>query len=121
MLVAPEHTRIAVTCPHCRHTLEPWRVMATVAGQHRAAGPGRLAPYDPTIYSTRNRWVAGALGILLGQFGVHRFYMGYVDIGILQIIVTLVTCGIGGIWGFIEGILCFCGAMQDVDGLPLRS
>lgn len=138
MLVAPEHARTAVACPHCQHALEPWRVMATVAGRHADGGvgvhpgvvpppppPGPItapyAPFDATVYSSRNRWVAGALGVLLGEFGVHRFYLGHIDIGILQIVVTIVTCGIGGLWGFIEGILCFCGAMRDVDGLPLRS
>jgi TM2 domain-containing membrane protein YozV len=71
-------------------------------------------------YSWRNRWIAGALGILLGGFGVHRFYLGHIGIGILQIVATIVTFGIvGPIWGFIEGILCFCGAIRDVDGLPL--
>lgn len=138
MLVAPQHTRTTVACPHCQHTIEPWRVMATLAGRRPDGGveiqPGAVPPPPPpgyavtphgqsdaTVYSPRNRWVAGALGVLLGVLGVHRFYLGYIDIGILQIIVTLVTCGIGGIWGFIEGILCFCGAMRDVDGLPLRS
>ena len=64
--------------------------------------------------------VAGLLGIFLGPLGVHRMYLGFVGIGILQIIVTFVTLGIGGVWGFIEGVLCLCGAMRDVDGLPLR-
>jgi len=71
-------------------------------------------------YSWRNRWIAGALGVLLGTFGVHRFYLGFTGIGILQIVLILPTAGLSGIWGFIEGILCFCGAMRDVDGLPLR-
>ena len=71
-------------------------------------------------YSWRNRWIAGALGVLLGTFGVHRFYLGYTGIGILQAVLALPTFGVSGIWGFIEGILCFCGAMRDVNGLPLR-
>jgi TM2 domain-containing membrane protein YozV len=83
--------------------------------------PTPYAPSDGIVYSSRNRWLAGALGVLLGEFGVHRFYLGYVGIGVIQIVVTLATCGIGGLWGFIEGILCFCGAMRDVDGRMLRS
>ncbi len=72
-------------------------------------------------YSWRNRWIAGALGVLLGAFGVHRFYLGFTGIGIIQIVLCVLTFGtVSGIWGFIEGILCFCGAMRDVDGLPLR-
>ena len=72
-------------------------------------------------YSWRNRWVAGVLGVLLGGLGVHRFYLGYTGIGVIQIVVSVCTVFIvGPIWGFIEGILCFCGAIRDVDGLPLR-
>ena len=59
------------------------------------------------------------MGVLLGGFGVHRFYLGHVGIGIAQIVVTVITFGVGSIWGFIEGILCFCGAIRDVDGLEL--
>lgn len=78
-------------------------------------------PFAPDGYSWRNRWVAGALGVLLGSFGVHRFYLGHTGVGILMIVLCVFTAGIvPGIWGFIEGILCFCGAMRDVDGLPLR-
>ena len=49
--------------------------------------------------------VAGILGILLGGLGIHKFYLGYTKEGIIQIIVTLFTCGIGSIIGLIEGII----------------
>ena len=49
--------------------------------------------------------VAGLLGILLGGFGVHKFYLGYTKEGIIQIVVTFVTCGAGSLVGLIEGIL----------------
>jgi len=48
---------------------------------------------------------AGILGILLGGLGVHKFYLGYTKEGIIQIIITIVTCGIGSVIGFIEGII----------------
>jgi TM2 domain-containing membrane protein YozV len=63
---------------------------------------------------------AGVLGILLGWLGVHRFYLGYVGIGIVQIIVTIITFGIGGIWGFIEGIIILAdGNFNDAERKPL--
>ena len=75
-------------------------------------------------YSWRNRWIAGALALLLGPFGVHRFYMGFKGIGLVQLLLTVCSffmlSWVVAIWAFIEGILCFCGAMHDVDGLPLR-
>jgi TM2 domain-containing membrane protein YozV len=48
---------------------------------------------------------AGICGILLGAWGVHKFILGYTTEGIIQIVITLVTCGIGGIVGIIEGII----------------
>ncbi|PXF20313.1 MAG: hypothetical protein CXX75_00995, partial [Methanobacteriota archaeon] len=53
----------------------------------------------------KDKLVAGILGIVIGGLGIHRFYLGYIGIGIAQIIVTLITLGVGAIWGFIEGIL----------------
>jgi TM2 domain-containing membrane protein YozV len=48
---------------------------------------------------------AGICGILLGGLGVHKFILGYTTEGIIQIVITFVTCGIGGIVGLIEGII----------------
>jgi len=76
--------------------------------------------YDP---NAKSKLTAGLLGILLGGFGVHRFYLGYTSIGIVQILVTLVTCGMGALWGLIEGILILVGSPSfatDADGRPLR-
>jgi TM2 domain-containing membrane protein YozV len=49
--------------------------------------------------------VAGIFALLLGSIGVHKFYLGYTTEGIIQIIISVVTCGIGGIIPFIEGII----------------
>ncbi len=75
--------------------------------------------YDPYA---KSRLVAGLLGIFLGGLGVHRFYLGYTGIGVTQIIVTIVTCGIGSIWGLIEGIMILAnsGITTDAQGRPLR-
>jgi len=48
---------------------------------------------------------AGILAIIIGSFGVHKFYLGYTKEGIIQIILTIVTCGLGGMMGLIEGII----------------
>ena len=49
--------------------------------------------------------IAGICGILLGGFGVHKFILGYTTEGIIQIVITFVTCGMGSIIGIIEGII----------------
>lgn len=77
--------------------------------------------YGPQPHlSHRSKVLAGVLGLLLGTFGVHRFYLGYTGIGMLQLILGICSCGISGIWGFIEGIIILTGGMQDVDGRDLR-
>ena len=79
-----------------------------------------MAPYDP---QAKSKIAAGLLGIFLGGFGVHRFYLGFTKIGIIQIVVTIFTCGIGSLWGFVEGILYLVGSngyTTDATGRPLR-
>jgi TM2 domain-containing membrane protein YozV len=70
----------------------------------------------------KSKLVAGLLGILLGGLGVHRFYLGFIGIGVAQIVVTFVTCGVGSIWGLIEGILILVGnsITHDAEGRPLK-
>ena len=48
---------------------------------------------------------AGILGILLGGLAIHKFYLGYTQTGIIQLVLGVVTCGIFGIVGLIEGII----------------
>lgn len=74
----------------------------------------------PTGGSDKSKIVAGVLQIVLGSFGVGRFYMGHTKIGVLQLIVTLVTCGIGGIWGIVDGVLILVKGGVDGQGRPLR-
>lgn len=76
----------------------------------------------PANAPLKSRIAAGVLGIFLGGLGIHRFYLGYVAIGVVQILVTFLTCGIGQVWGFIEGICILAGAAitTDADGRPMR-
>ena len=77
---------------------------------------------NPAAGAPKSRLVAGLLGIFLGSFGIHRFYLGYTKIGVIQIVVTIVTCGIGGLWGFVEGILILMKNdrfLTDANGVPL--
>lgn len=49
--------------------------------------------------------VAGVLAIVLGYLGIHKFILGYTQEGIIQLIISIVTCGLGGVIGLIEGII----------------
>lgn len=69
----------------------------------------------------KSKMAAGLLGIFLGGWGIHNFYLGNTTRGIIQIIVTIVTCGIGAIWGLVEGIMILTGAINtDAKGNPLK-
>ena len=89
--------------------------------------PATPAPADA------NRWViAMLLAFFLGNFGVHRFYMGYPAIGVAMLGLTLLgiltSClGIGVvlivgvfIWAFVDFIMICCNGVRMADGRPLR-
>ncbi len=52
-----------------------------------------------------NKILVGVLGLIFGGLGVHRFLLGDAKGGIIRIIITIFTGGLGGIIGFIEGII----------------
>jgi len=85
---------LAQSCPHC----------------------GQPAPTLAQPISDKSRLLAGLLGIFLGGLGVHRFYLGYIGIGIIQIILTILTLGLASLWGFIEGIVILAVGMRDAQG-----
>jgi len=58
---------------------------------------------------------------LFGLVGIGRMYMGSIGFGVLQLIVGLVTCGIGAvIWGIIDAVLILTDRVRDPQGRPLR-
>lgn len=118
MAVESVHLSSALQCPHCQHIFSP----SLYTGPNPVPNPTGAAPPTFPLTTTqplKSKIVAGLLGIFLGGLGVHRFYLGYYGIGVVQILVTLLTCGAGSVWGLIEGILCLVGKMTDADGRPL--
>src|SRR5699024_8564838 len=82
-----------------------------------AGGP---SPYGQSAYAqpaggpapqgqAQSRLVVGLLGIFLGGFGVHRFLLGYTKIGLIQVLVSVLSCFILypliQICGLIDGIM----------------
>jgi hypothetical protein len=62
--------------------------------------------------SEKSRAVALALCIPLGVFGAHRFYVGKIGTGLLQ----LCTLGGLGLWYLYDLITIASGEFRDVDG-----
>ncbi|MGV7105242.1 TM2 domain-containing protein [Flavobacterium sp. U410] len=57
--------------------------------------------------------LAGVLALLFGGIGIHKFVLGYTKEGIIQIILSVVSCGVLGIIPFIEGIIYLTKSDQD--------
>jgi TM2 domain-containing membrane protein YozV len=84
------------------------------------AAPYGVHPLTGVPYSDKSKLVAGLLQILV-PLGIGRMYMGQTGLGVAQLLVTIFTCGIGGLWPFIDGIVILAGDSKDQLGRPLRS
>ena len=91
-----------------------------------------VAAAGPVPANAKSKLVAGLLGIFLGCFGVHNFYLGYTGKAVIQLILTIagivLSCIFVGIflvlgawiWSLIEGILILTGSInKDAQGNPL--
>lgn len=61
--------------------------------------------------------VALLLSLFLGSLGVHRFYVGKIGTGILQ----LITFGGCGVWTLIDIIMIITGSFKDKDGNTIKN
>lgn len=125
--------------PFCASCGQPTGVAKPVpsSGSDSAQAPPAFAqpptaqPLPPTPQAAaaapKSKMVAALLGIFVGAFGVHRFYLGYNPIGIAQLVLGVlgfVTCGIttlaSAVWGLVEGIMILTGKInKDAAGQPL--
>ena len=80
----------AVSCPNCGH---PFKKVDENA-------------------SPKSRTATLLLCFFFGILGVHRFYVGKVGTGIIQ----LLTLGGLGIWALIDFIMIICGSFKDKSG-----
>jgi TM2 domain-containing membrane protein YozV len=64
-------------------------------------------------WSRRDQQTLFILSLLLGTFGVDRFYLGQIGLGILK----LATFGGGGLWTLIDLFLAGSGKLRDSEGL----
>lgn len=118
-------------CSHCGSKIEPITKYCQNCGalidSQTQVCPQCGYQIPPTVVkprSVKSKLVAGLLGIFLGGFGVHNFYLGYTSKGVIQVALLLggfLTCGLTSlcaeIWGFVEGILILIGNIdRDVDG-----
>lgn len=82
--------------------------------------PYGIEPVSGLPYSDKSKMVAGLLNIGLlcvGIGGVGRFYTGHIGLGVAQLLLGWLTCGI---WPLIDGIMMLMGKVPDAQGRPLR-
>ncbi|MDO4369286.1 MAG: TM2 domain-containing protein [bacterium] len=106
-------------CPNCGKPLEENNKFCGSCGKSQISEDGTLNS------NQKSKLAAGLLGIFLGTFGVHNFYLGYNGKAVAQLLITILSCGIlsvvSGIWGLIEGILILTDSITlDAEGNRLR-
>ena len=71
--------------------------------------------------TSKSKILAALLAFFLGCYGIDQFYLGFTKNAIIRIIVTIVTCSVGGvIWGIIDCIRITTGAIKvDAHGNPI--
>ncbi|MBO5164499.1 MAG: TM2 domain-containing protein [Ruminococcus sp.] len=104
-------------CGNCGNEVAPGAAVCMSCGfavqNKTVAAPG-----------AKSKMAAGLLGIFLGAFGVHNFYLGFKGKALAQLLISVLSCGTlaiaSEIWGLIEGIMILTGSINtDADGNPL--
>jgi TM2 domain-containing membrane protein YozV len=84
--------------------------------------PGVAPPPLPSAASmpaslNSDRMMAGILAILLGAMGVHKFMLGMTTPGLIMLLTSILTCGVGWpvmhVIGIIEGVIYLCKSDAD--------
>lgn len=121
---------MAKYCPNCGTEVADNAANCTTCGvafiQQAAPQPGVAQPVAPAQPGAKSKMCAGLLGIFLGAFGVHNFYLGYTGKAVAQLLICILgSCiaigpAISSVWGLIEGIMILTGSINvDAKGQPL--
>ncbi len=119
-----------ISCPHCQTQIQkaPAAVPKPVdQPKRKCPSCQERFPVTEAICRTcrvplgpvpQSKILCGLIALLV-PIGIHRFLMGYTTIGILQVIVVTISCGIGVIWPMIEGLMIFTDSLKMADGEDL--
>ena len=111
-------------CPNCGQPTAPGAAVCL------RCGVALTAPVPAG--EQKSKLVAGLLGLFLGCYGAHNFYLGYTGKAIAQLLISVIslllvfiTFGIPnmavGVWALIESIMILCGNIKtDAKGIPLK-
>ena len=103
-------------CPSCGAAMNAGEATASNASVNDT-----YAQSEGTVQ--KSALAAGLLGIFLGVYGVHNFYLGYTSKAVGQLILGLSIIGspVSAIWGLVEGIMLLTGEIRvDGYGHPIK-
>ena len=110
-----------IECPECKNKIDETNTIWPNCGYSlNSTTNSNVANSD----NNKSKIAAGLLGILLGCFGAHNFYLGYTGKAVAQLLISILSCFIlswvSAIWGLIEGIMILTGSINyDANGKEL--
>lgn len=131
-------------CPSCgRETQDQTKYCGFCGVEMSKASASKNKPIQPEVMDEKDvkrdqsqssnpqtepksKLVAGLLGIFVGSLGIHNFYLGYNDRGVIQLLLT--TLGsflfvgpiVATVWALIEAVQILTGAITtDANGTKL--
>ncbi|MBM3826158.1 MAG: DUF4339 domain-containing protein [Verrucomicrobia bacterium] len=81
--------------------------------------PSPAAFHAAANANVKDRVTYVLLAVLLG-LGIHNFYAGYNTKGIIQLLVSILTCGLGWIFMWIWAIIEACTVTKDANGVAFK-
>ncbi len=88
-------------CPHCGAQVNDGSNFCPSCGKSLNQQQQNV----PVPTTDNTKLITGILAILLGGLGIHYFYLGKTQAGIIALVLGLCTCGIWALIAFIQGIL----------------
>lgn len=113
-------------CHECGKSIRKKAAICPECGvrQPRTKGRRTSARSDPTLqHANGKKLAAGLCGIFIGGLGIHKFVLGLNKPGLIMLLVSLLSCGIGypiiHIIGLVEGILYLTKSDEEFDEIYL--
>ncbi|HQC05996.1 MAG TPA: TM2 domain-containing protein [Kaistella chaponensis] len=78
-------------------------------------GPSQNQNFSNRNYRSEKKLAAGLLGIFAGIVGANKFYLGYINQGLIQIVLNVCTCGAASVIPLIEGIIYLTMSDEQFD------
>lgn len=82
-----------------------------------------VPPYPMPVQGNQNakdRVAYILLAVFIGHLGIHNFFAGYTSRGVIQLVITIVTCGLGGIATWIWAIIEAITVTKDANGVDFK-